>query len=128
MQEGQRSLGDCPTLERKELRAEQYPDRSWDRVDLKGRGRESSSSEMGGGGVRRTLLGLREDMAFRTAVVWSAWRVGLYSLGGRTPFERYGETEGRNLDWRVWRMCRGPDGAVVIAWDGCVGIRVRAKN
>ena len=35
--------------------------------------------------------------------------VGLYSSGGRVPLERKGETEERNLDWRVCLIRRGPE-------------------
>ena len=37
------------------------------------------------------------------------WIVGLYSSEGRVPLERKGVTEGRNLDWRVCLIRRGPE-------------------
>ena len=67
-------------------------------------------------------------MAEVTAVVWRDWIICLYWPGGMVPRVRYGDTVGRNRDWSVWRMVRGPEEAVVIGWDGWEGIRVRARN
>ena len=44
-----------------------------------------------------------------TALVWRDWTVGSYSSGGRVLLERKGEIEGRNLDWRVFLIRRGPE-------------------
>ena len=41
---------------------------------------------------------------------------------------RKGETEGRNLDWRVYFIWRGPEGAVTMEWEGWEGKRQRARN
>ena len=54
--------------------------------------------------------------------------VGLYESEGRGPFDRYGDTEGRNRDCRVCFLFRGPEGEVTIAWDGWEGTRERARN
>ena len=52
-----------------------------------GASREVSSSEMEGGRVSKTLLGLRESMEERTAEIWRDIMVGLYRFGGRVSFE-----------------------------------------
>ena len=57
-------------------------------------------------------------MADDTADVWRDFKVVLKVVGGRVPFVRYGATVGRNRDWRVCFMLRGPDGAVTIEWEG----------
>ena len=44
------------------------------------------------------------------------------------PLVRYGVSDGRKRDWRVYFMFRGPEGEVVIAWEGWEGMRVRARN
>ena len=67
--EGQMSSGLRRTLSRYELRAGQNPERSWDRVVRNGRGRESSSSAIGGAGSWRTRFGGREAMEEETAAV-----------------------------------------------------------
>ena len=77
-QEGQRGSGALPILSRKLLREEQNPERSWERVVRWGRGREVSSSDIGGGGDRRTLLGDWVAMARDTVSVWRDLMVGLY--------------------------------------------------
>ena len=41
--------------------------------------------------------------------------VKLYSSEGSLPFgSRKGETDGRNLDWRVYLILRGPESDVVM--------------
>ena len=77
LQEGQLSSGLLPTLIWKDLRDEQNPDLSWERLERYGRGRVASSSAMGGGGVRRTLLGDWRSIAEDTAEVWRAAIVDL---------------------------------------------------
>ena len=64
-------------------------------------------------------------MAEVTAVVWRDWIMCLYWPGGTVPWVRYGVRVGRKRDWSVRRILRGPEGAVVIGWEG---IRVRARN
>ena len=66
LHEGQRSSGALPTLTRYDLRAGQNPERSCERVVRCGQGREGSSSEIGGGWVRRILLGFWEFIEKRT--------------------------------------------------------------
>ena len=41
---------------------------------------------------------------------------------------RYGATVGRKRNCRVFAISRGPEGEVVIGWEGWEGIRVRARN
>ena len=59
------------------MRAGLKPDLSWDRAERKGRGRDSSSSEMGGAGIARTRLRGREAIEEATADVWRDWMVDL---------------------------------------------------
>ena len=54
--------------------------------------------------------------------------VSLYESGGREPLVRYGATEGRKRDWRVYFIWRGPEGAVTVECDGWEGTRQRARN
>ena len=42
--------------------------------------------------------------------------VGSYSSGGRVPLDRKGVTEGRNLDWMVCLIRRGPESDDVMGW------------
>ena len=54
--------------------------------------------------------------------------VARYESGGTIPLMRWGETVGKNLDCSVFFICRGPEGAVTIWWEGWEGTRHRARN
>ena len=82
LHERQRESGALLSLCRKLLREEQYPERSWERVEQRRRVRSFSSSATAGGWVRRTLLGEREVIARVTASVCRDLREDLYSSGG----------------------------------------------
>ena len=88
LQEGHRSSRALPTLTRKELRDEQNPERSWERAERYGRGRDDSSSAMGGAGDCRTLLLDLAAIVERTVLEWRETMVSLYSVGGSVPFVR----------------------------------------
>ena len=72
-------------------------------------------------------MGERAAIVEVTAEVWRDEIVSLRSFGGRMRSVKNGLTIGRNFDCKVWRILRGPDGAVVIGCDEWVGVRVRAR-
>ena len=83
-----------------------------------GRGRDDSVESMGGGWEERTLFGGASSREDSTVEVWRRLREGLRSMGGMTPFVRRLEMEGRNRDWRVCLMDRGPEGVVTVWKEG----------
>ena len=130
-QHGQTSVGARPMRCLKELRAEEYPDRSWASVVLAPLGRSSSASSTSGALSDRTPFGLLLSIAGRTALVWIVFLVILMSVMQPSP--------SRSLTWSLKPDCSdcffllGPESAVTIgrkhgeAADRWPGTEIRAS-
>ena len=67
-------------------------------------------------------------MASATVLLWMSARACRYESSGVAPSWRYGWMDGRNFDWRVERMRRGPGFTETTALEGWSGRRAPSRN